>query len=124
MIGLSIKQRVGMRVKAARKAAGMTQDHLAQRIGLSRTSVVNIESGVQELTVTRLAYVAEVLRLDLADLVRDGDMPASPHDVRIRRIYEVACETCGGVVIDCHPDRTVAMESKREHIAAMQKAED
>ena len=118
MIGLTVKQRVGMRVKAAREAAGMTQEQLAQLIGLTRTSVTNIEFGRQELTVTRLAIVAEMLKLDLADLVRADDLPVLPHKVIIRRIYEVTCETCGGLVIDCHPDRAVAMESKREHIAA------
>ena len=122
MSDMSVKRRVGLRVRAAREAAGMTQEQLSARIGLNRSSVANIELGNQELTVSRLAIVAEVLHLDLADLVGADDLPMPPHDVRIRRVYEVTCETCGGIVLDCHTDRAVAMESKRDHIAAMREA--
>jgi transcriptional regulator with XRE-family HTH domain len=119
--GLSVKQRVGMRIRAAREAAHMTQEQLADRIGLKRSSVANIELGNQDMPVTRLAYVAEVLNLDLADLVRSEDLPSPPHDVTIRRIYEIECATCGAV-IDGALTHAGALESKRQHIAQMREA--
>jgi len=115
--GLAVRQRVGMRVRAAREAAGITQEKLAAMIGLGRSSVANLEAGRQEITVTRLAYLAEVLRLDLADLVRAGDLPVPPHEVTIRRIFEVECLTCG--LIDGALTRAGALEAKRDHIARM-----
>jgi hypothetical protein len=54
----------------------------------------------------------------LADLVREGDRPPQPHNVTVRRIWEAVCETCGGLVIDCHTDRAQVLESKRAHIEA------
>lgn len=39
----------GAKVRAMREAIGITQDDLAKRIGLTRTSVVNIESGKQRV---------------------------------------------------------------------------
>ena len=63
--------KIGRRVRAARMDAGMTQQELADRVLLSRPSIANLEGGNQEVPVTRLALIARVLGLDLADLVRD-----------------------------------------------------
>ncbi len=64
-------RKIGSRVQAARVDAGMTQQELADRVLLSRPSIANLEGGNQEVPVTRLALIARVLHLDLADLVRD-----------------------------------------------------
>ena len=116
MTGLTVQQRVGMRVRAARSAAGMTQEEVGQRIGLVRSSVANLEAGNQDMPISKLAALAAVLQLDLADLIREGDLPASPHKVTIRRVFEVCCDTCGGVVIDVTGDREAARASRDDHI--------
>jgi transcriptional regulator with XRE-family HTH domain len=120
VIGLTVQQRVGMRVRAAREAARITQQELAGRIGLARSSVANLEAGNQDITVTRLALLAEVLRLDLADLIREGDLPAPPHDVTIERTYLVTCRTCGpGQPFDAVSTHAAAAEAARRHVAEM-----
>jgi len=113
----SVTKRIGTRIACARRAAGMTQQQLSERLDIARSSIANLERGHQDMPISRIAVIAEILSLDLADLVRAGDLPPAPHDVRIRRVYEVTCETCGGTVIDCPADRAVALESKRDHIA-------
>jgi transcriptional regulator with XRE-family HTH domain len=114
----------GQRVREARKGAGITQSQLAQRIGMQRTSVANLEAGRQDMTITRLAGIAQVLSLDLAAFIRPGELPLSmppPHEVSIRPVLEVTCETCGGLVLDVVRSRDMARESKADHIAAMQE---
>jgi transcriptional regulator with XRE-family HTH domain len=62
---------LGRRIRAARTKAQLRQDQLGQSLGLSRTSVTNIEQGRQRLQVHHLALVSEALRVPIAELV-DG----------------------------------------------------
>jgi transcriptional regulator with XRE-family HTH domain len=60
---------VGRRIRAARERCGMTQDALATIVGLSRTSVTNIERGRQKLLLHTLNRVAAALRMQIAELL-------------------------------------------------------
>jgi transcriptional regulator with XRE-family HTH domain len=60
---------VGAAIRARRDAIGMTQAHLAESAGLSRTSVTNIERGGQALLVHQLLELARVLRVSPASLL-------------------------------------------------------
>lgn len=57
----SVDKQIGQRVRDAREAADLTQLDLADLIGLARSSVANIEAGVQPLSAARLVVVAEAL---------------------------------------------------------------
>lgn len=119
-------RKVGQRVRAAREAAGMTQDQLAQRIGLVRASVANLEAGRQNMDLIRAASILAGLGVDLSTLIQPGDLPAfppPPHKVTIRPIFEVTCETCRGVVIDAPGSRKQAQVSRDDHIKAMLEAD-
>lgn len=52
---------LGKFVKAMRKRAGMTQKELADRVGLERTSITNIERGNQTMNVQTINSIAEAL---------------------------------------------------------------
>lgn len=114
-------RRAGARVRAARESAGMSQAQLAERIGLVRSSVSNLEAGRQDMTISRLAGIAAVLSLDLAELVTLGELPPPPHEVAIMAVLEVSCRTCGGLVLDVTRSRAEAQDSKAAHVAAMQE---
>ena len=60
------------RLKALRASAGMTQHELAEAVGLTRTSIANIEAGRQGLTVESLAAVAKGLGVTVASLLGVG----------------------------------------------------
>ncbi|MFC0504273.1 helix-turn-helix domain-containing protein [Micromonospora costi] len=63
---------LGQRVRTLRSACGWTQQQLADAIGLSRTSVTNIEARRQgDVGVTTLARLATALGVGIADLL-DG----------------------------------------------------
>ena len=54
---------LGKLVRTRREQAKLTQDELAQRVGLTRTSISNIESGRQKIQVHTLYTIAEALHV-------------------------------------------------------------
>ena len=62
---------VGRRVRAAREKAGLTQGQLATRIGLTRSSIANLEAGRQKILLHALYGLSDVLDLDPAVLLPD-----------------------------------------------------
>ncbi|MBH5336117.1 helix-turn-helix transcriptional regulator [Streptomyces pactum] len=56
-------------IREARKQAGLTQELLARRTGMSRGSITNIEAGTQTPPLYRLARIAAVLNVQPADLL-------------------------------------------------------
>jgi transcriptional regulator with XRE-family HTH domain len=45
----TIYRQFGAKIEAMRAALGVSQDELAKRVGLTRTSITNIESGKQRI---------------------------------------------------------------------------
>jgi transcriptional regulator with XRE-family HTH domain len=60
---------VGRRVREARKAAKLTQEELATRVDLTRTSVTNIEKGRQKLLLHTLFDLAAEMKVPVAQLL-------------------------------------------------------
>ncbi len=65
--------RVGAAIRSRRDGAGMTQSVLADRTGLKRTSITNIESGGQAITLHQLLEVARALGTDAGRLLADAE---------------------------------------------------
>jgi transcriptional regulator with XRE-family HTH domain len=68
---------VGLRLQRARKERGITQEELANRIGLPRPSYANIESGRQRIPLDVIWRAAIVLELAIAALVPEP-LPGRP----------------------------------------------
>jgi transcriptional regulator with XRE-family HTH domain len=62
-------KRFGNALRIARISAGLTQSALAGAVGLERTSITNIESGSQTVTVPTLVKLCEILDVSPAQLV-------------------------------------------------------
>jgi HTH-type transcriptional regulator/antitoxin HipB len=73
---------IGLRVRAARHAAGMQQHELAERIGTSRGTVANLEAGRQDVTISTITKIAAALRVDASHLLGDGPTPARTDKAR------------------------------------------
>lgn len=67
-----IPAEVGGRVRNARMLRGWTLDQLAERSGVSRRMVVNVEAGTSNASIATLLRLAAALHVSLADLVSDG----------------------------------------------------
>lgn len=79
---------VGERVRGARNAARMTQTALAARLGITRSSVANLEAGRQRIPLHVFAAVAESLDVTPASLLPEkitvlGDAELSRLDERL-----------------------------------------
>ncbi len=62
---------IGRRVRLARERAGLTQDALAARVSLSRTSVTNIEKGRQKVLLHTFCGLAAALGVAPTTLLPD-----------------------------------------------------
>ena len=62
-------EEVGKRIKNRRKHLQLTQERLAQLLGLSRASLANIEIGRQNLLLHRLYQIAATLDVEIVDLL-------------------------------------------------------
>lgn len=75
----SIYTETGRLIRDSRKATGVSQGRLAASVGLSRTSITNIERGRQKILLHTLVDIAKALGVDLHSLLptRGGGMSAT-----------------------------------------------
>jgi len=74
---LALVSLIGERVRARRHARGWTLDELAERSGVSRRMLVNVEQGVTNASIATLLRLSEALGIGLPSLVapNDGETP-------------------------------------------------
>ncbi len=68
-----IYERVGRNVAARRREIGVSQTELAERCGLTRGSIANIESGRQRPTLHTLSDIAGALEVDMISLLSSSE---------------------------------------------------
>jgi transcriptional regulator with XRE-family HTH domain len=67
---LARRRELGLRLAAARRKAGLSQEQLGDRVGVERRTVQRYESGERDPRFTDLLLLADALGVPLADLVR------------------------------------------------------
>jgi transcriptional regulator with XRE-family HTH domain len=65
-----VQKQVGETMRALRHKRGWSQDVFADRSGLNRAHVGEIERGESNVTIQTLKIVADTLGVKIADLVR------------------------------------------------------
>jgi transcriptional regulator with XRE-family HTH domain len=70
---MEIKKRFGLAVLKARKAARISQEELAMRIGGDQAYVSRIESGQANVTLETAEQIASALNVDVAALFAEGE---------------------------------------------------
>ena len=55
------RDRIGLRIMALRKLAGLTQEQLSERAGLQRSHISKIEAGKYAVTFETVQSIAEAL---------------------------------------------------------------
>ena len=66
---------IGRRIRNARVAKNLSQEGLAVGVGLTRTSITNIEKGRQKLLVHTLWAIARELSVDVSSLLPSVEEP-------------------------------------------------
>lgn len=62
-------EKLGDNIRDARKQCNLNQEELGERLGMSRVSIVNIETGKQRLPLHVLWDMSDVLKIKLSELV-------------------------------------------------------
>lgn len=65
-------QAIAQRVKAARKAAQITQAELAERINISTNAVAKLETNLMNISLQTLINIANALDIDVNYLLSDN----------------------------------------------------
>ncbi|MDB4921209.1 helix-turn-helix transcriptional regulator [Mucilaginibacter sp.] len=60
---------LGEKIRDARKRKNLNQEDLAEKLGMSRVSIVNIETGKQRLPLHVLSDISEILNITLGELL-------------------------------------------------------
>ena len=60
---------IGEKIRKHRKNNGLTQEELANEIGLSRASIVQIEQGKQKISIHILYKVANIFNKPITDFI-------------------------------------------------------
>lgn len=63
---------IGKRIKIARIKADLTQERLAENVGVSATYMSNIETGTTRVSLTTLVTIANALSVTVDDLLCDN----------------------------------------------------
>lgn len=110
-------EQLGRRVRAARLRKEMSQTDLGRAIGLSKSSLANIEAGRQDIPATRLVVLANTLDTTVGALCGD-DSPATLPRVRVVTTAEVDCEEHGVIWTgeDIDKAHTIRKSHIREHM--------
>ena len=85
---------LGKRIKAARLAAGLTQEQLAERINLSSGHCAHVERGTTKVSLSALVEIANALNTTPDKLLMDNNYQATPH----------LMEEAQALFEDCDPD--------------------
>ncbi|OGX38135.1 MAG: transcriptional regulator [Omnitrophica WOR_2 bacterium RIFCSPHIGHO2_02_FULL_68_15] len=64
-----IKRRFGMSVRQRRRELGISQEELAERAGLHRTYIGDIERGLRNVSLVNIAKIAVALDTHLSKLI-------------------------------------------------------
>lgn len=71
---------VGKLIRQHREALSITQETLAADVGLTRTSISNIERGRQKLLLHTLYAIASTLKVEAAELMPKGEQAGQPRE--------------------------------------------
>ena len=79
---------IGKRIKQIRKHKGLSQEKLAELIGVSFQQVQKYESGVNRLNTDKLQAIANTLSVPVASFFEDQPIEALPFSDQERTLIE------------------------------------
>jgi transcriptional regulator with XRE-family HTH domain len=65
-----VRSRFGKRVRALRLKAGLSQVEFAEKLGLDRSYVADVERGNRNISLLNIEIISKGLKLSLSELLR------------------------------------------------------
>ena len=89
---MDILKLIGKKIRVYRKAKGLSQEALAERLNLSTNFIGLVERGQKQVTILSLSKIAEVLEVDLKIFFEDysTSKKAPPIEAEVRDMVEAA----------------------------------
>jgi transcriptional regulator with XRE-family HTH domain len=69
---MEIKTKLGLRIKAIRETAGMSQKDLAYTADLDRSYIASVESGQRNVSIVNIEKIATALGVSVKDFFNDS----------------------------------------------------
>jgi transcriptional regulator with XRE-family HTH domain len=83
-----IDQRLGRNIRFQRLAAGLSQEALAHRLGLTFQQVQKYEKGTNRVSANRLVELASIFGIDIMALLDGVDVPTASADRTVSDLLE------------------------------------
>lgn len=107
-------QEVGARIREVRMKKGLSQAQLAEMLGLTPPYISNIETGKQNMSITALAKISDVLEVSADWILRNNTQDA----------LEITADEFRSLLADCTPaERMGIMRVARETKKALRDSE-
>lgn len=98
---MDAKKDIGSRIKAAREAAGLTQEELAFMVGYSgRSSVAKLESGKRDVVRTKISAIAKALGVKPAFIMGWTDEQDSINELKSFSYTFIPAKVSAGTLED------------------------
>jgi XRE family aerobic/anaerobic benzoate catabolism transcriptional regulator len=122
-MSMDVLERLGNRARDLRASRGWTLRELAERSGVSVRFLVALESGHGNISVKRLADLAEALGTTPSDLLRDSEDVPTPQIVALLGLRGAGKTTIGRQLARRLHVRLVELDRRIEKAADMSLAE-
>lgn len=83
---------LGRNVYFARRAKGLSQMGLAYLVGMTQSSIANIEAGRQNASMRTIYRIAEVLEVGAAELLAPVSIPSQKSQISVNQTVEEAID--------------------------------
>lgn len=103
---------LGKHLKAVRKARGLTQEYVSEKIDMSVAHFSKIECGRKNITVTKLSQLCDVLDVPIEQIISGASIPENA--AHNRQFGEIASK--------CSPEAIEIMLDVCEQIARLDTA--
>ena len=96
-------KKILVKMREARKKKGLSQEYIASKLGLTREAHTRIENGVNDMTVSRLYEICEILEVNPIHIQAELHIEFSSKE-KIKEIAENAINQFSKIIKDLDDD--------------------
>lgn len=93
------KEFLGNKIKALREFEGMSQESLAQKVGLSRVAISQIEQGNRNVDFLELAKIAQIFKLKTDYFLIEDELPSIESPSLLKKVNNFDADKLKNVIL-------------------------